>query len=313
MIKMVSKILMIQLLLAILFLSNTTASYAYDTLYVGGLDPVSKTDTINISYMFPFGNSLFGQSRVLYLPEELFGKKVEIFSYAFYILHRTGPAMDTFEIFMRNYDGVTFVNDTLDTSYTNGFHKVYQHYGFRPYSYETGLYTFKFEKPFIYDGASSLEVVVLHKESDRGLTYTVATYPTTDIRFSSCFFHSSEYIFPTSYTSKNTYAVRARFEYNIIDEDTSSISELNAANIEVAPNPVSSKLNIKYQSSVSSESTISILDMTGAVVYSFDRVNTLGINELSLDVNKLNLMSGTYFVRINSKGTNLIKSFIVSK
>ena len=209
--KFVSKILVMPIILVVLFLSNTSNSYGYDTLFVGTHAPSTSTT----SY-FPYYFYDYGRSRVLYLPEELFGEEAEIYSFAFNISSvGSGSGMDNFAIYMRNYNGTTFASTSVDTSSSNGFVRVWSTNNFNPSS--TGWCTFEFDNPFIYDGTSSLEVVILHNDGSysNNTSYSVYTYydgnVSTASRFSYAYQDGSG---STTYPYSSTYAVQARFEFD---------------------------------------------------------------------------------------------------
>ncbi len=99
-----------------------------------------------------------------------------------------------------------------------------------------------------------------------------------------------------------------------IDETTNTgISILSIDNIELLPNPVTSILQVKYLSSLSSETELTILDLCGSVLYKTLLHSTIGLNEFTIDFNKLHISNGSYFVRINSRDNFIIKSFVLSK
>jgi len=84
------------------------------------------------------------------------------------------------------------------------------------------------------------------------------------------------------------------------------LQELLGSGISVYPNPVQNDLYINAINSISAIEQIQIVDLNGKVV--FTKVNVE--NELMVvDLQKLN--AGTYFLRIQTKETNLIHSFTI--
>jgi len=74
------------------------------------------------------------------------------------------------------------------------------------------------------------------------------------------------------------------------------------------PNPAQDKLNVKFESRLSSENTIRILNVLGQSVY-----NVSNFDGLTLEVNTSNLTSGVYYINVTSDYKTSVVPFTVSK
>lgn len=82
----------------------------------------------------------------------------------------------------------------------------------------------------------------------------------------------------------------------------------------VVPNPVNSSFSLNVVSPNNAVSEIVISDMTGRVIASiFDGMLTEGNNTFNVDISKLNIANGTYFVTLRNSKVALTQSFVVSK
>lgn len=101
------------------------------------------------------------------------------------------------------------------------------------------------------------------------------------------------------------------FEFTTLD--ATSVSEIiNAKDISISPNPISTDLKLSFDSSVNSNATITMIDLTGKVVFNIDNKQIHpGMNIFEIDVNNLN--PGVYFLSVNGHKFSLSQKIIISK
>lgn len=91
-----------------------------------------------------------------------------------------------------------------------------------------------------------------------------------------------------------------------------SVTETNPFNLQITPNPVKHDIFLSFESENESKMDISILDMTGRIVYSVSVSATTGLNNFTLDItNKVS--NGTYFVKVNNGNQSSIKQVVIIK
>ena len=97
-----------------------------------------------------------------------------------------------------------------------------------------------------------------------------------------------------------------RFEYSDIVSIGRRTSDASA--VSVFPNPTTDVLNVSYFSEMEEELTITIVDITGRVVYSENSMLNDGANKLELNCNILE--KGTYFLNLQSNNVSQSKFFV---
>ncbi|MBQ6269614.1 MAG: T9SS type A sorting domain-containing protein, partial [Bacteroidetes bacterium] len=101
---------------------------------------------------------------------------------------------------------------------------------------------------------------------------------------------------------------------NPVETVTSSIKDYkNVLDFNISPNPVNNKINLVFESS-ESNTRIDLLDISGSnLVTVFDGMLESGRHTISYDLSKLNLSSGTYFIKLVQGGSVQVKPFIFTK
>jgi len=94
---------------------------------------------------------------------------------------------------------------------------------------------------------------------------------------------------------------------------TTGISEPGntTAGLSVSPNPVSDKLSINFTATEDARVTITLTNQLGQVV--MQPLTTTGGNSLELDLDKMNLKSGIYFVGISINGLSSTRKIVYAK
>ncbi len=93
-----------------------------------------------------------------------------------------------------------------------------------------------------------------------------------------------------------------------------SIEEaLLAEGIVLTPHPASNMLNVKFLSDTEGAGTIGIYDLRGTLLYECSITVEKGIAAHSIDLTNLNIINGSYFIRINNAGKYNMKPFIIAK
>lgn len=101
---------------------------------------------------------------------------------------------------------------------------------------------------------------------------------------------------------------------NPIETVTSGIKDYkNGLDFNISPNPVNSKINLVFES-LESNTRIDLLDISGSnLVTVFDGMLESGSHTISYDLSKLNLSSGTYFIKLVQGSSVQVKPFIFTK
>lgn len=91
-----------------------------------------------------------------------------------------------------------------------------------------------------------------------------------------------------------------------------NITEFNPFNLQITPNPVKNDILLSFETENEGKVDISILDLTGRVIYSMSVKSNNGLNSLSIDItNKVS--NGAYFVKVNNGTQISIKQIIVTR
>lgn len=94
-------------------------------------------------------------------------------------------------------------------------------------------------------------------------------------------------------------------QYNI-NENTNSVSYLQ--NINIYPNPLSNKIVLEFNSSISESATLKIINLNGDNVITKDTIINEGFNNFNIDLKDYH--SGVYFLNITSANLNIIRTII---
>lgn len=91
-----------------------------------------------------------------------------------------------------------------------------------------------------------------------------------------------------------------------------SVTDSNPFNLQITPNPAKHDIILSFESENDTKLEISILDMTGRVVYSVTANAVTGLNNVTIDItNKVS--NGTYFVKINNGTKSSVKQVVIVK
>lgn len=85
--------------------------------------------------------------------------------------------------------------------------------------------------------------------------------------------------------------------------------EFEIQNLSLYPNPATSELNIELNKDLGNEVNISIIDLTGKVIYNNVFSNTGQIERINLET--LNVATGSYILNINSDSHSITQSLII--
>ena len=101
---------------------------------------------------------------------------------------------------------------------------------------------------------------------------------------------------------------------NPIETITSSVEDnQNDLVLNISPNPVTNRMNLKFNSE-ELNTIIEILDISGSRIATvFDGMAQSGLNVINYDLSKLNLSSGTYFIKYTQGTASQVKPFIYTK
>lgn len=116
-------------------------------------------------------------------------------------------------------------------------------------------------------------------------------------------------VIPDTFVANNKTCKSVRFV-----ADPASVRELavDASSIELYPNPVSDKLNLRYDFHSKTNADVIIRDLTGRTVIEKNLGNNLyGTNVFQLETGKLAV--GMYILELNTDGGKAISKFQVSK
>lgn len=91
-----------------------------------------------------------------------------------------------------------------------------------------------------------------------------------------------------------------------------SVTDNNAFNIQVTPNPVKSDLNIAFELESDGTIEIAILDLTGRTIHTITTQGVNGLNNVSFDITN-KVANGTYFVKIQNGSKSSIKQIVITK
>lgn len=125
--------------------------------------------------------------------------------------------------------------------------------------------------------------------------------------------HKGKYAIYISNDCSTTLVDEFIIEVEEKEEVRSEIKEVANNYISLSPNPTSNNLFIKYQSNLAENITIDLCDMRGSIISTTNVATTNGMNEFTMDLSKLKLNSGNYFIRIVSSKNISIKPFVFSK
>jgi len=77
---------------------------------------------------------------------------------------------------------------------------------------------------------------------------------------------------------------------------------LNGVNLQVYPNPAEEHLTVAYELNMHSKVSITILDMLGKVIYTYQKMNEAGLHRLTLEGMKTKyfMNEGTYILKFSS-------------
>ncbi len=91
-----------------------------------------------------------------------------------------------------------------------------------------------------------------------------------------------------------------------------SVTDNDVFNMQVTPNPVKSDINIAFELDAEGAIEISILDVTGRTIHTFNAQGVSGLNNVSLDITN-KVANGTYFVKIQNGNKSSIKQIVIAK
>lgn len=91
-----------------------------------------------------------------------------------------------------------------------------------------------------------------------------------------------------------------------------SVGEDNPFNLQITPNPAKHDIILSFESESDNKVDISILDMTGRIVYSTTINANSGLNNLTIDITN-KFANGTYFVKVNNGNQSSIKQVVIIK
>jgi len=91
-----------------------------------------------------------------------------------------------------------------------------------------------------------------------------------------------------------------------------NITELNPFNLQITPNPAQNEIYVTFESEFANRVDISILDLTGRVIYSINSPTVIGLNNIRLDITD-KIANGTYFVKVNNGSKSSIHQLIITK
>ncbi|MFT6718848.1 MAG: hypothetical protein ACJAY8_001246, partial [Sphingobacteriales bacterium] len=99
-------------------------------------------------------------------------------------------------------------------------------------------------------------------------------------------------------------------DINFKSNNPSSIQQLvDFKNFTVFPNPAKDKVHVSIDATISSKAQVSLTDLSGRVVKSFDTNLIPGSNELSLQVT--DLANGVYLIQVNTEKGKMAKRIII--
>jgi hypothetical protein len=114
--------------------------------------------------------------------------------------------------------------------------------------------------------------------------------------------------------------VEQKFQVNVTQKSNLESELLSIANdydieLQVSPNPASDVINFIFSLPEKMTYSAEVTDLTGAAVYSVSGIaNTNNTNNIiKLDIEKLNLTSGSYIFNLMFDGKKTTKSFIISR
>lgn len=91
-----------------------------------------------------------------------------------------------------------------------------------------------------------------------------------------------------------------------------SVTDNDAFNMQVTPNPVKNDINLMFELETEGTIEISILDVTGRTIHSFNAQGVSGLNNVSFDITN-KVVNGTYFVKIQNGNKSSIKQIVIAK
>ena len=101
---------------------------------------------------------------------------------------------------------------------------------------------------------------------------------------------------------------------NPIETITSSVKDNQSDLVlNISPNPVTNRMNLKFNSE-ELNTIIELLDISGSRIATvFDGMAQSGLNVINYDLSKLNLSSGTYFIKYTQGTASQVRPFIFVK
>jgi hypothetical protein len=108
---------------------------------------------------------------------------------------------------------------------------------------------------------------------------------------------------------------KQQFVVTIIPADggiINSITEETNIELQISPNPANNFVNFIFSSTAEKNYYAEITDITGAIVYSFTGITKVN-NDIKLDIEQLNLTSGSYIFNLLIDGKETTKSFVIAK
>jgi methionine-rich copper-binding protein CopC len=75
--------------------------------------------------------------------------------------------------------------------------------------------------------------------------------------------------------------------------------------IDVWPNPISSRFSLRFSQPVEGETSISLIDQSGKTVYHTEQNCSKGETQLEIDLQGVDLKSGLYYVKTINSGIQL--------
>ncbi|MPN65058.1 hypothetical protein SDC9_212837 [bioreactor metagenome] len=85
------------------------------------------------------------------------------------------------------------------------------------------------------------------------------------------------------------------------------------SSVSVLPNPTTDHINFSFEAKTENTYSIEILDLNGALIYELNGNSNAATNTVKIDLAKLNLTNGYYFINLKIKDNVIHKSFIISK